>query len=83
MTRVRRTELVIPGMDRPRRARSVERSLLDVDGVVRVEPGAEPRRIVVIDAFVDELPLVAVLARLGYAARGVTVADDVPGEVAR
>ncbi|MCC6611653.1 MAG: hypothetical protein IT515_18525 [Burkholderiales bacterium] len=83
MTRVRRTELVIPAMNRPRRLRRIERSLAAVRGVVRVEPGAEPRRIVVIHELADELPLVAVLAGLGYRARGVTVADEVASETER
>ena len=83
MTRVRRTELVIPAIGRPQRVGSVHRSLAAVHGVVRVESGAAPGRIVVIHALADELPLVAVLAGLGYAARGVTVADEVTREVAR
>lgn len=80
MTPRHRTELVIPAMDRARRVRRVQRSLAAVHGVVRVEPDAESRRIVVIHELADELPLVAVLASLGYAARGVTVEDDAPSE---
>jgi len=37
-------------------------------GVVRVEPDEESRRVVVVHELADELPLVAVLAALGYAA---------------
>jgi len=80
---VRRTELVIPAMDRARRARRVQRSLAAVHGAVQVEPDAESRRIVVIHELAGELPLVAVLANLGYAARGVTVEDDARSEVER
>lgn len=80
MTPVRRTELVIPAMDRARRARRVQSSLAAVGGVARVDVDAEFRRIVVIHELADELPLVAVLARLGYAARGITVEDDAPGD---
>ena len=77
MTPIRRTELVIPAMDRARRVQS---SLAAAGGVVRVEVDAESRRIVVTHELADELPLVAVLANLGYAARGVTVEDDAPSE---
>ncbi len=80
---VRRTELVIPAMDRARRARRIQRSLAAVGGVVRVEVDAESRRIAVTHELADELPLVAVLARLGYSARGVTVEDDPPGQPER
>ena len=77
---VRRTELVIPAMDRARRARRVQSSLAALDGLVGVEVDAEFRRIVVSHELADELPVVAVLARLGYAARGVTVEDDAPDQ---
>ncbi len=83
MTPLHRTELVIPAMDRPRRVRRVQRSLAAVRGGVRVEPGAESRRILVIHELADELPLVAVLASLGYAARGIAVEDDAPSGAGR
>ncbi|HLB17035.1 MAG TPA: hypothetical protein VJM14_19070 [Burkholderiales bacterium] len=80
MTPRHRTELVIPAMDRARRVRRVQRALAAVRGVARVELDAQSRRMLVIHELADSLPLVAVLAGLGYAARGVTVEDDAPSE---
>ena len=68
MTGATRTEPVIPATGRPPRVRRVQRLLASMLGVVRVEPDEESRRVVVVHELADELPLVAVLAALGYAA---------------